>query len=199
MRIPLCAAVLCVAAASGSSAATISFDFTAISATGTLSGSFGYDDAAPAISSGPGTTTYSSGFITGLFSGGVFDGLTLSVTNAEVVVSDDIPGLGGLEDSLAFLDALGAPILSLFDFDGTALSSTALPATLTPGDFDFAALLVRARNVPGSTGNEAPNFFEITNFTPSVPTPSPIPTPVPAAMLLSALAVLPVIRKARPG
>lgn len=197
MRIPHYAALISLAATCGGSAATISFDFDATSASGSLSGRFGNDDAAPAVSSGPTTAVYSFGFITGLFSGGVFDGLSLSITNAGVAVTDDQPGLGGLEDSLSFLDALAAPTLSLLDFDGTALASTALPPIPTFEEFEIASLLIKATDVQGSAGSEAPVFFQITSFRPSSPSPAPVPVPLPAAMLLPALAVLPIIRKAR--
>ena len=78
------------------------------------------------------------------------------------------------------------------------ITSTALPSALNLADFDLAVLTLTPDDVVGSAGNEGIERFFLSSITPSSttpPDPAPVPAPLPAAMLLSGLALLPILRR----
>jgi hypothetical protein len=136
-RLALVAAMLC-GAALNVSAAIITFNYTAVAAiSGTVTGTFGYDDSVLDVEPSPETGSYpAAGFLTGAITGGPQDGLNLSLNNLDTLVGDfpfaDELSIGASPDAQ----------LMFIDNNGTALSRDALPLSLDLSDFESRLLLV---------------------------------------------------------
>ncbi len=131
-------------------AAIFSYDYTATNATGSVSGTFSWNDAAPNLGGG---LYYNAGGFSASVIGGIFDGTTYTGAGdmINVAVFDDYGST--VRDSF-FLD--GQDVVEdwdlwLGDSTASALTSTALPGELDPSVWD-SGLITYYTWVPNAEG-----------------------------------------------
>ncbi len=173
-------------------AVPVSFDLFGTAASGaTLTATFGYDTDATVTGSGP---TYAehdnAGFLTGMISGGAFDGTSFSLTGGLVAVVNDFdvnPPNGDLSDF--FLIEFDESELFMENFDATAFSDTSLPTALSLADWERRFVLISDVDLTGQTRQEERFTIQSLSRTPTAPVPLPATLPLAVAGL-GALALI---------
>ncbi len=117
------------------SATIVTFDYIATDGTGTVTGTFGFDDSvADSVPGDPTTAVFSgAGFLTGSVSGGVQDGAVFYFTGLDWAVLDNV-----VADSAFTTGALSATNVYFQDNSQTVFGSDSLPADFNLADFDLA-------------------------------------------------------------
>jgi len=159
-----------VAASTASSAAILSYDYTASNdAKGiTLAGTFGYDNSAgDDSSSDPNLGEYTAaGFWTGVVSNGPHDGYTFNLSNLDIEVYND--DLDFADYFTMFSSSSPQTYIDLIDEDQTVFSDDSLPALLTLDDFEIFEM-----SIVGDADSGILLYFDIDTI--SAPTIVPLP------------------------
>lgn len=174
-------------------AAFVSFQYTAVGIAGTVTegatvvGRFGFDTAAPDHNPSAEFGNYvSTGFIEAEVSGGVQDGVSLTVSDLQWQVANRTPAMNG--DAL--LTVYSGTFVWLEDASGGALPSDALPGALSIADF-MDALDTRMLRLYDTTHGQ--HTYELSALSRDGVGTAPAPVPVPGTGPLLAAAGLALV------
>jgi hypothetical protein len=118
-------------------AAIVTYHYTAAGVAGTesagatVTGTFGFDTAAPDLNALDYQGVFEGGFLNALVSGGAQSGLQVNLTNLAMQTLN--AGDGGTDDG--FFNVYSTSFVFLLDDDGTAVNDDALPVALSLADF----------------------------------------------------------------
>ncbi len=149
-----------------SDAASFSWDYTAVSSSGTgsVTGTFGWVDSYPDEIGGNGNGLYSTAaFLTGSYNnGGTLSTFSQTATKLTTVTNVTYDSVIVGDNSRASITGLF--YLEFIDLTATTLSSDAVPSTMTYGDWTSLELVQ-------NTGVQ--KLWTVTSITPSAPVPEP--------------------------
>ncbi|MEJ2611375.1 MAG: hypothetical protein P8179_15155 [Candidatus Thiodiazotropha sp.] len=162
----------CAAASSVSSAAIVSYDYSAIGgddASATIIGTFGYDDTITDSDPSANHGLYTgAGFFSGSVSGGPQDSADFNFSAFDVhVYNDDVV----LDDTFEISsDSATLSIVEMYDGTLSAFSNDSLPSVLDFDSFEFVGIRL-GQEFGGDTAID----YEITGFTPTPVSAVPVP------------------------